>query len=228
MRRWGQITGLVFCLFMEGGHVLAASEPPPIESALKPKILKRVLQERDVASLASLDEAAGGEKGLKDYRFHAAMLVRASLAQTRAILTDYRLYAEIIPYVDRADFDEPSKVLSLEGGIWKFKLISKVKFEEVSDRWIKYEFVDGHFRGMRGEIVFESKGEEGTLALLRGETRGKEWPPAFVMERGAEIVFGYTAGRMRSYIESKKPQGTATPSITEKNHDATPEPRRRL
>ena len=43
---------------------------------------------------------------LKRYTFYSAMLVRASLTQTRQILTDYRLYAKMIPYMDRAEYNE--------------------------------------------------------------------------------------------------------------------------
>ena len=76
-----------------------------------------------------------------------------------------------------------------------------MRFEERGDRWIHYEIVGGHFTGLSGDIFFESWGEKGTAVYFGGEQQGAEFPPKFVIERGAEIVFGFTAKRMRSYIE---------------------------
>jgi hypothetical protein len=157
--------------------------------------------DRDVLTRAHLeDEPGGGEQ----YSYHAAMLVHAGLDRTRRILTDYQLYSKIIPYVDRTDFSPATRILNVEGGIWKFRLHSLVRFEERGSRWVRYRIVGGHFTGLEGDIYFEPLGEKGTLVYFDGAQRAKDFPPKFVIERGAEIVFGFTAKRMRSYVESNE------------------------
>jgi len=176
--------------------------PPAISSLLKPLLWKRMMEEKEVIINASLRPVPDTE--LRKYSFYAAMMVRASLDQTRQILTNYKLYSDMIPYVDKAEYSLPDHTLLIEGGIWNFRLRSQVLFEEAMDRWIHYKIVGGHFSGLTGDIYFESKGEKGTVVYFTGGQSGTVWPPQFVIERGAEIVFGFTANRMRSYIESRK------------------------
>ncbi len=191
----------------------------PISEGLKPEVLKGLLEDREVMSQAALDEAPGG---LSRYGFTTAVLIHASRKATYGALTDYSLYAKMIPYIQRADFDKNSHILKLEGGLWGFNLISQIRFDETPDR-VGYEFVGGHFRGLKGEMLFEDRGEKGTLVLLRGEQLGKEFPPKFLITRGAEIVFGFTARRMRSYVESL---GHSMEGAS--NGNEFPQPRRHL
>jgi hypothetical protein len=219
------LAGLLLIAF---GAFAGPPEAPEIKALLKPVVHKRALEEREVMASASLDGVPGSDS-LKRYSFYTVVLIRSGLAPTRAVLTDYKIYKEIISYIDRADFDPATQTLHVEGGIWKFRLASWVRFEERSERWIRYKIVRGHFAGLEGDMLFEPAGEKGTLVLMRGEQTGTSWPPAFVLERGAEIVFGFTAGRMRSYVESqKRPDAAPSPTPGGKTHDPVPQPRRRL
>jgi hypothetical protein len=158
------------------------------------------------------------------YSVRALVLIKASFAQTHDALTDYSLYAKMIPYIDRSDYTPADQMLWVEGGIWKFKLSSHLKFETKSPEWIKFRVVSGHFAGMEGNIYFEPEGEKGTLVLLDAEQTAEEFPPKFIIEQGAQIVFGFTAKRMRSYIEGLKNKEF------EKNDESnsTPRPRSHL
>jgi hypothetical protein len=198
----------MFLILLTAFIALAAPSPiptaasaPEIRELINPKAYERAIREREIMTHATLDDLPGAGD-FKKYAFYSAMLVHSSVTRAREVLTDYKLYAEMIPYIERAVFNEKLKILDLEGGIWKFKLASKVRFEEKGPRWIRYSIIAGSFTGLSGDILFESSGEKGTLVYIRGEQVGKEWPPAFVITRGAEIVFGFTAKRMRSYLES--------------------------
>jgi hypothetical protein len=127
-------------------------------------------------------------------------------------------------------------LLTLKGGIWKWKLHSILRFEEKSDRWIHYQIVGGHFTGMTGDIFFEpvsgAQSSTGTLVYMRGSQQGTQWPPAFILEQGAQIVFEFTAKRMRSYLESVQANssgkaGNDTRSGRSQN-DEIPKPRSHL
>jgi len=196
------------------------AKTPLVSSMLKAEVFRRVKDDRDVMTRAVLQgcegecaslapawmriavDPDGGQ--LRWYGFYAAMLIRAPLSQTRAALTNYRLYPKLVPNVDRAEYDPKSRVLYLEGGIWKYRLSSSIRFDEIGEKWIRFEFVGGHFQGMKGELVLESAGEAGTLVAMRGETFGRRWPPALIVEQGAQIIFSLTGNKMRSFIESRK------------------------
>lgn len=153
---------------------------------------------REVMSHASLDTVSGD---LERYSYYTVMLAHTDARHARRILTDYRLYPKFIPYIDRADFNPKTQILWVEGGIWKWRLSSRVHFAQVSDRWIRYEIVGGHFQGLKGNIYFEPKDENGTLIYMDGVLEGTRFPPSFVITQGAQIVFGFTGKRMRSYME---------------------------
>ena len=196
----------------------AAETPPQISTLVKPAILKKVKEDREVVAFARLETL---KDELKRYSLYSSMQVKAGLPKTYRILTDYRLYPKMVPYVEKADYDEKTHILLVEGGIWKFKVISSVHFQEISDRWIRYEIVAGHFKGLKGNIYFEPASEKGTLVYIHGEQEGTHWPPQWIIERGAEIVFGFTAKRMRTYIETEAP-GAA------QNDTEVPKPRTHL
>jgi hypothetical protein len=174
---------------------------PEIRSLLKPAVYERVMKDRQIMTHASLDELPKPSSS-KKYSYYACMLVHASVQKTHRILTDYQLYSKLIPYIDRAKYDPKTHLLDIQGGVLGWVLHSWVKFEERGDSAIHYSIVQGHFQGLSGDIYFESRAEKGTLVYMAGEQVQKDWPPKFILERGAEIVFGFTARRMRSYIES--------------------------
>ncbi|MEO5969996.1 MAG: hypothetical protein ABIQ95_08715 [Bdellovibrionia bacterium] len=211
------------------GSEVKTSEPPLISSLLKPLLLKRVLEDKEIVAHASLDKLPNSpqDNNKKKYSIYASMLVSSSVKEAYTALTDYKLYAKLVPFIESAVFSPISHILRLEGGIWSFRLSSQILFTEQLDRWIHFDIIGGHFTGLSGNIYFESKGEKGTLVYLSGEQIGTHWPPTFIIERGAEIVFGFTAQRMRSYIEStKKAQQGAKHGDHEERQ--IPEPRNHL
>ncbi|MFL5813198.1 MAG: hypothetical protein ACJ763_06445 [Bdellovibrionia bacterium] len=214
--------------------------PPTIQSLLKPEVYQRVLKDRGIATYANLKAVKDPDhQGDKEYSFYAVMQTRAGITRTRQVLTDYQLYSKLIPYVDEASYQPSTHLLTLQGGIWKWKLRSILRFEEKSDRWIHFQIVGGHFTGMTGDIFFEpgassqsgASGIPGTLVFMRGNQQGSHWPPTFILEQGAQIVFEFTAKRMRSYLESN-------PDISQENskdnrsgrsqNDEIPKPRSHL
>jgi hypothetical protein len=217
---------------------------PRISSLVHPKVLTRALQEREVMTHADLQgfkkgmekfpdikpvllpelqkkrffsrgqAQAGTETALEGYDYYVLVLVKASLERTRQVLTNYQVYSELVPYVSRTEYFPASKILHVEGGIWRYRINSRLRFEERTPGWIRYRIVSGHFRGMVGEILLEPVGEngrEGTLVLMHGQSVANRFPPAFVIEQGAQVVFGFTANRIRSYIES----GKSAPEVTD-------------
>ncbi len=180
----------------------ASKSPPSIATQIKPSLWKRLIEDKEIIVNASLNPVHDQE--IKKYSFYAGMLVGADLKQVRQVITNYALYAQVIPYVSSATYSDKNHILNIEGGIWKFRLRSEVLFDEMMDRWVHYNVVGGHFTGLAGDIYFESLGEKGTVVYFKGEQLGYDWPPQFVIERGAEIVFEYTARRLRSLIEAQK------------------------
>ncbi|MGK5083907.1 hypothetical protein WDW37_11450 [Bdellovibrionota bacterium FG-1] len=197
---------------------------PAISGLLKSSLLKRVVSDREILTNAHLDD--------RRYSYYVAMLVHSSLARTRKILTHYPLYSKLISYVDRADYSPGTHILDVEGGVWMFRMRSWVRFEERGLGWIHYKVVGGrYFVGLEGNIYFESGPEKGTLVYFDGAQQGDHWPPRVVIERGAEIVFGFTARRMRNYLESNEdapPVGAPIGDSQRHDDETIPKPRAHL
>lgn len=204
---------------------VAGEKAPRIADLLKPSVKDRMLKEREAVVYASLGDA---DDSLKLYRFYAGMQVNAPLAATRKVLTDYELYARMIPYIDHAKYSPETRVLDIQGGVLGFVLKSQVRFQERGEGWIQYRIVGGHFQGLSGDILFEPAEARGTAVVMRGEKLGTHWPPKFIIERGAEIVFGFTARRMRSYIESESHKAPAQGGAKHGSPEEIPQPRSRL
>jgi hypothetical protein len=182
----------------EAGQPLPST--PTIQSLLKPAVYEQVMKSRDVMTHAKIDGPS--------YSFYAAMKVQASVERTRAVLTNYELYSKLISYVKKTAYDPSTQTLEIVGSFMGWTMHSWVKFEDRSPNWIHYTFVRGHFAGMSGDMYFESfmppRGSAGSLVYLAGGLSQSKWPPIpkMILEWGAEIVFGFTGGHMRSYIES--------------------------
>jgi len=167
------------------------------------------------------------EVPLEAYDFYVGVLVKAGLKRTREVLTNYKVYSELVPYVSRTQYFPVTKTLQIEGGIWRYRINSRVRFEERGEGWIRFKIISGHFRGMVGEILLEPVGEEGRdgmLVFMRGQSIANRFPPAFVIEQGAQVVFGFTANRIRSYIESGKVPPPAEDSSPVISFQASPTP----
>jgi hypothetical protein len=218
--------------------LLASSASVPafaaIRDEVKPGVYKRAVEERDIQVGSRLTEVSQ-KSGVGEFKFYGLMLVHASPAKARAVLLDYPLYQKMVPYVSRSQFDEKEKLLWIEGGIFGWNLKSAIRLEVKSEQspvTIDYSIEKGHFKGLKGKVVIESvMGERASgksLVHFTGGVTGKSFPPAWIMERGSEIVFGLTARRMRSLMESET---TTPPAIqTEErptDHDL-PKPRKRI
>jgi hypothetical protein len=229
------VLGLIFGLILEpvlgSANATSHEAAPSIQSLLKPKIYQRITQDREISTYANLKSIEPSASS-KEYSFYAAMQTRAGISRTRQVLTDYQLYSKLIPYVDEASYQSATHLLILKGGIWKWKLYSILRFEEKSERWIHFQIVGGHFIGMKGDIFFEpvsgTQNSTGTLVYMRGSQQGTQWPPAFILEQGAQIVFEFTAKRMRSYLESVQVDTPGNSRSGRSQNDEIPKPRSHL
>ena len=188
----------------------AAAENPARAQFELPAVERRgVLEGREVYSHARLE-------GLR-YGFQNAMVVRASLERTRRILTHFGLFAGLVPYIQRSEYDAKTGLLDVAGGIWKYRLESVLQFREESpERW-SFRVVRGHFLGMTGVMEFRRLEAGRTLVSLEGGVTGGEgasFPPRLIIEQGAQIVFAVTGRRVRSLVEDLafEPQDAGTPA----------------
>jgi len=199
--------------------------PPSVQALLGPSGLalnaadqKSVLREREVFARARLE----GNR----YRIQNVMLVHGGIVRTREAMTQFDRFAGMVPYIDRSDWNPVTQRLLVAGGIWKYRLQSLLQFsKKTPDLWT-FEVVGGHFIGMKGAMQFETAAPGQTLVVFSGQVEGEHFPPRWVIERGAEIVFAVTGRRVRSLVEEFNP--------TDPKHDASataqkiPQPRRRL
>jgi hypothetical protein len=185
-----------------------------------------VTQNREVISAAHLSDP--GENGTRRYDFSAVMSVNSSVRLAREALTDYPSFQKMIPFVRKSNYDSKTQTLELEGGLWGFTVNSFIRFEEASDKWIKFRVVKGHFTGMTGDIFLEPNERGQTLIYIRGDQVGSEWPPKFIIERGAEMTLTVSGRRMRGLVEDKKIAAPVAVPQEGKKDEAPPQPRSRI
>lgn len=200
------------------GMPASAAALPTTWSELPEKIQTKLIRERAAWSQAEL--GAADPAGVRTYRFFSAVVMRAGPTMVRRILSDPTHYSSLIPYVSESrvirSMGPDDGWVSLRGGIFGYELISRVKFEvkpspAPNEASVHYEIKEGHFTGLKGGLWVDTaqahaakNPTDGTLVWITGSVSGTQWPPALVIERGAEIVFDFTAKRMRSYIEDEK------------------------
>jgi hypothetical protein len=179
----------------------------------------KILDERDVYSRARLEGHT--------YSVRNVMLMHAGMARTRAEVTQFGRFAGSIPYIEKSEWDPARKQLLVAGGIWKYQLQSLIQFEEKTpERW-EFRIIGGHFLGMHGALEFESAGPGRTLVVFSGSVTGDHFPPQWVIERGAEIVFAVTGRRVRNWVENGS-QEPLTKSPSGADAIGVPQPRKRL
>lgn len=184
----------VLVLFLNASAGAAES---PVSSA---EVRKRIVEEREIITQAKLK----GEK----YSFWAAMQVNTSPKVAVDRLTDYPSYRQMSRFVTRAEI-LPNGWVRIEGGVFGFRLESSVdvrrKTEGPDTEKLEYVIREGSLIGLKGSVRVEALPKKGSWIFFDGELRGKNWPPAFVMERGAEMVFGFAAQFMRKSMETERP-----------------------
>ncbi|MBN20955.1 MAG: hypothetical protein CL678_06650 [Bdellovibrionaceae bacterium] len=176
-----------------------------IQNHVKSSVFERVTKKNEEIAYADLYSL----KQKKGYRFYTLFKARASLRRTREVLTNYSKYSEWIPRVKRSIYDPKTNILEIAGGIFGYELHSWAQMKEVDPETIEFKVVKGHFLGLTGRIKFEAYQGMWSLAYLEGEMKPRNWKisvPSFVLEKGAEIVLGFSSKKMRELIEAEVPQ----------------------
>ena len=190
-----------------------------------PAILKSVKDEREIYTSAKLTDEKSDDKNqklkLQHYRLVTVMQASASVDQVKRVLEDYAQYEKLIPYVSKSEFNAKEHTLKIEGGIWGFRMSSVLKFDPPEDLRQKFVVIAGHFQGMVGTLSYESAAERGSLVSLEEDSVGTHFPPRFIIEEGAKIIFSFAGKKMRARIEEQSKNAGAKP-----NDPEVPEPHR--
>lgn len=205
--------------------LIAAAPVPAIEGLLRSHEIpasatRGIIEEREVYARARLEG--------RRYTVLNAMLVHAGLARTKEVVTQFDRFAGNIPYIEKSVWNEASRQLVIAGGIWKYQLQATLQFEEKSpSRW-EFRVIQGHFLGMRGALDFETAGPGRTLVVFSGALEADRFPPRWVIERGAEIVFAVTGRRVRNWVEDPNYGRQQTQDPVGSGGVPVPSPRKRL
>jgi hypothetical protein len=196
----------------------AWSAPAALEARIPKEQAKLVLEQQEIYTRCVLGEQKSGER---TYQFAVSLLAPARPSLTRETLTDYTVYGRIVPFVSEANYNPRTRILNLRGGIWGFHLNSHILFTPKTENWIEFDVVYGHFKGMRGELIFEPHAEKGTWVFLGGSHTAAEWPPRFVLEKGGEVALSLTARKLRSLLIERK----SAPTLKGTHDKSIPQPR---
>jgi len=180
---------------------------PTIQSLLKANIYQELVRNREIVTHAAFEDKKNLKKDHSYYEFYVSMMVRADYGLARKLLLDAEIYARLVPLVDKASWNKKTRVLDIAGGVMGYRMHSQILFIEESENWLSFTFIGGTFTGMKGTILFEDRGEKGTLVYFGGHHSSRRWPPKIVMTLGGEIAMSVTGRSMRKYIETQNKPG---------------------
>lgn len=187
--------------------VMAASSAPPnprIHSLLKPQEYAALVQDDKTLITTELSKSPD-PPFLQAYQAGAAITTKAPVAITRRILTHYEIYGELIPFIDYVKVLEDPSQASIKGGIFGWKMISLIQFQNKDPGWVHFIITQGSFKGMQGDFYFEEKPRQPNASVVYFHVQhiAQQFPPRFIMELGARIILSFTANRMQAYIEEE-------------------------
>jgi len=179
-----------------------------IQGKVKKEVFEKADSSREIFSYAHVEKTTVKKMPAPkiDYSFYVLAKIGQSIPFTQKVLTQYHLYSELVPFVDKTEFDPKTKTMKVEGGIWKYRLKSLIKVHEITVNKIEFKVIQGHLTGLICHLILEpSLDGRSTRVYFGGElhTFSKNSPPSWVLEKGAEIVLGFTAKKMRSKVESE-------------------------
>lgn len=188
-----------------------------ITELIEPKDAALVKSSREIVSRVDF-------KKNEKLKFYATFQTSVSTDQAEQVMTRYDKYEKFIPFVSLSRYDAPTRSLEIEGGVLGWSLRSTLKLSQLKEGKLDFEIIQGHFKGLKGQMMTERTQDYKTLVLIRGELEDKtaRWPPHWVVENGGKIVFQISGSKLRNLMEDEvKPKE----KVDEENNDV-PKPRR--
>lgn len=172
---------------------------PEFETFLKPKSVKRVIEEFDIVTNSDWPTE-------DDFSFVNAVFVRTPLAFTRTKALDFSLYPKMSSAIKKCEFDAKTQILEVVGETHGLHMHSWVKVDQTYTDLIRYEIIRGDMVGFTVNVYFWNK-QGKTLTLAKGLLpHAKQLLPKFValiFKPVSEIVIGVATKNFRSYIEEE-------------------------
>ena len=176
----------------------SSPKKPRLESLLKEKSIKRVLNDYDVITNSEWKD--------DDFAFVNATLIRAPLRYARPLIMNFALYPKMSDALKKFEYDEKTQLLEVIGEAGGLRMHSWIKVDQRYWDEIHYEVVRGDMRGFKCHAyLWEKEGK--TLAVATGN-----WPNgkkafssviALIFKPLSEVVIGVATKNFRSYIEEE-------------------------
>lgn len=176
----------------------------------KPKILRRIREERDVVVSVRSESITSGSFA------HRLVLagagdVSAGLSFSFDQVKRFEKLPEISSMIKKANFEPSTQRLELTVEAFKYRatLPMKVTFadQDQGSRALEFDTLEGAFRGLKGKFLFEKLKEDKTEFSISAEMPYQTLPmPRFFITFGLEVAMQHTAKAMRQFIEANARQ----------------------
>jgi hypothetical protein len=202
----------------------------------KPALLKKLKEDREVlvsVTTDSLPETAKDQAKRVRFNMSGVGYVRKAKEHCFKLAQEYPRLKEVSDHFKQLEWDAKKSELFIvtEALGYQARMIMKMTpVSEATRDAIQFEVIWGQFRGMKGEIDFDTIDASTTQESLRATYESSSLPlPKILMGFALEVIVQKVAEKMRTYIETHEPTALAVPpAITVSPPPVLPAPAEKL
>lgn len=177
----------------------------------KPKVFKKITDERAIVVSVTADEKAPGPHTLK---MQGGGLTRRSAEFIFNETQKYEKLTQVSEHVREVKWDAQKKELYVHTEAFQYHARMTMTVEPIAAKNVpggdgktsrlQFKVIRGHFTGMEGAFTYEEFKPEATLMGFEATYKYINLPmPRFFIEFGLEVVLQKVAARMRTYLENQ-------------------------
>lgn len=172
---------------------------------VKPKILKKITDDRSIIVLVTAMKKAGD---LSELNMQGGGLIKAPIEDVYIRVQKYEDLPKVSDYVKEVRIYPNRSQLYVHTEAFKYHARMTMKVTPLVSahnlKELQFSVIDGNFKGMTGVFTFEQYKSNLTLMGFEARYEYKKLPmPEFFIEFGLEFVLQKVAARMRSFLENE-------------------------
>ncbi len=194
-------------IYIEPVVVKDILEPVPFWKA-KPKLYQSLIEDRQIICSAKTDVAdEGPKKGLYQLNVVTAGLVNTPIYDAWNTVRNFESLAKVDERFQEVKYFAENQRVFLHMAAYGYhaKMLLQMRFgESMNAREMRFECVEGNFKGMTGTIRLEATKNNKTEFSMTTDYASEKIPlPKILLGIGVEVIGSRVAVAMRTYVEAE-------------------------